>query len=489
MKQRISQSRPGAVLIAVLVVVVLSVLFGASIVWSANAEIDATRHANRATQSRALAWSGVQAAMAELAAQRDDILRAGRPRLSPELDAFSKSGGVVRLVEITAGATAVPEASKLNVNVADRSAVEAIVGPALAEAIMSAVAAQPLGSIGEIVEPSTSSGAGAAAAPSAAPSPPASTAAAAPEPPADPLSLLTTISFDPSVQSGAGTDGDARTAQARYRLSDWNPETQRAVIAALGAEASASLKKAVDAGEKAATRAELVALAQRAGLPSSTWGGVLDLFTTWPEDFAIGLIDVNTAPAKVLSTIPGIDPQTAERILQGRERLTVEARRHTAWLVSEGILSAEQYLACVDRLTSRCMQWRVRVEAGFERAGDGSASAGDAAELSDVTILEAVIDISGPTPRVAYLRDATFLGAARALLSAGPIAAPEPVTEPETEEVPERAPPEPPLALPEAAPEPAFSGEEPPPVDSEVGEPAGGDPRLGRWTTGKRRSP
>ena len=77
----------------------------------------------------------------------------------------------------------------------------------------------------------------------------------------------------------------------------------------------------------------------------------------------------------------------------------------------------------VDLVTTRCMQWRVRVEAGLARA-DGAgpgiggpvsgAAAGGGLESLDLrprVVLEAVIDVASQRPRVAYLRDVTLLEA------------------------------------------------------------------------------
>jgi hypothetical protein len=98
-----------------------------------------------------------------------------------------------------------------------------------------------------------------------------------------------------------------------------------------------------------------------------------------------------------------------------RGRLEAEALRSVAWPAAEGVLTPEQFREAVDYLTTRSMQWRVRVEAGFETAEEGPAVflAEDAPKLRDRIVLEAVIDVSSERARVAYLREITMLDAAR----------------------------------------------------------------------------
>ena len=62
----------GTILLAVLVVITISALAGTTAMYFGEAASSAARVSLKRTKSRALAWSGMQAVMAELADQRDD---------------------------------------------------------------------------------------------------------------------------------------------------------------------------------------------------------------------------------------------------------------------------------------------------------------------------------------------------------------------------------------------------------------------------------
>jgi hypothetical protein len=68
------------------------------------------------------------------------------------------------------------------------------------------------------------------------------------------------------------------------------------------------------------------------------------------------------------------------------------------------VLTGPQFQGIVDSITSRCLQWRVRVEGGSGGIGEEART-----PARDRVVLEAVIDLSGERPRLAYLRDVTHL--------------------------------------------------------------------------------
>jgi hypothetical protein len=139
----------------------------------------------------------------------------------------------------------------------------------------------------------------------------------------------------------------------------------------------------------------------------------LDLFTTSALKTTDGLININTAPIEVLTTIPGIDEPLAESILSARKSISPEKRATIAWLFQEDVVDAESFKRIAPYLTARGSQF------SFQVVGFGVPS-------GRFRRLEIVIDSSELTPRVVYLRDLTRLGAPFKL-------------EPETTEAPKEA--------------------------------------------------
>jgi DNA uptake protein ComE-like DNA-binding protein len=124
---------------------------------------------------------------------------------------------------------------------------------------------------------------------------------------------------------------------------------------------------------------------------------VLDRFTTKTERRLPGLVNVNTASAKVLQTLPGVDEAMADSIAAARRNLRLEQRRTPAWLYQEGLLDADQFKKLLPFLTARGLQFHFRV-------------VGYAAPSGKYRVLEATIDVGGTQPTVVYLRDITRLG-------------------------------------------------------------------------------
>jgi type II secretory pathway component PulK len=123
----------------------------------------------------------------------------------------------------------------------------------------------------------------------------------------------------------------------------------------------------------------------------------LDLFTTSVLKAQEGLINVNTAPIEVLTTVPGIDEPLAESILSARRSISPEKRGTIAWLFQEDVMDAATFKRLAPFLTARSYQF------SFQVVGFGVPS-------GRFRRLEVVIDSSELTPRVVYLRDLTRLG-------------------------------------------------------------------------------
>ena len=124
---------------------------------------------------------------------------------------------------------------------------------------------------------------------------------------------------------------------------------------------------------------------------------LLDQFTTSNEYRLPGLININTASARVLQTIPEIDEPLAEAIVAARAHLRSEELRTPAWLYQEDLVDAERFKKIAPYLTARSYQYHLQV------VGYGLPS-------GRYRVLEAMFDVAGLTPRITYLRDLTRLG-------------------------------------------------------------------------------
>lgn len=146
------------------------------------------------------------------------------------------------------------------------------------------------------------------------------------------------------------------------------------------------------------------------GLQAGSWiesgvGGeqlpvVLDRLTTRPADTrrpVVGLVNVNTAPLEVLAALPGMDANIAQQIIDVRRNLDAETLSTPAWLYTQNLLDAAAFKQVAPMLTARSYQFSARC-VGF------------GVPCGRYRVLEAVLDLSGSVPRIAYLRDITRLG-------------------------------------------------------------------------------
>ncbi|KAB2664589.1 MAG: general secretion pathway protein GspK [Verrucomicrobia bacterium] len=124
---------------------------------------------------------------------------------------------------------------------------------------------------------------------------------------------------------------------------------------------------------------------------------VLDLCTTDSTGRHEGRININTAGALVLATLPGVDLSLAETIVSSRAGISPERRATPAWIYQEGLLDAAQFKAVAPFLTARSAQFR------FQVLGYGIPS-------GRFRMVSVSIDVAGPEPRIVELRDITRLG-------------------------------------------------------------------------------
>jgi DNA uptake protein ComE-like DNA-binding protein len=398
--------RRGSILLAVMVVVVLAALVGTTVLYRADAQRGSAMTVMEHAQLRALAWSGVQGAMAELQSQRGELLAGGEARLTSSWNLYTGSSrGSVRLAAIgPRGAAALSEAGKLDVNLASAAMLARLpgVGDSLAARIVTDRGpglASPeelarVDGLGAEVLFGEQSGGGAVG------SGREESGAEA----ADVLGLLqltTVFSFDPNTAPGPED-------VARVDVSGgWSADVEARLRGVISDGAFTALQAALKGGAKPTKDSEVIGALRSVQAPVETWSEILDNVTTVDDQFRRGRVDVNAASAEVLACVPGIDRAAADKLVEARARVDQGARVKVTWPLKEGILKEDQFQSAVDWIATRSLQWRVRVEARLER-GEESASE-EPTPGPPGMVWEAVIDASGTRARVAYLRDVTYL--------------------------------------------------------------------------------
>jgi DNA uptake protein ComE-like DNA-binding protein len=472
--------RRAMVLFAVLLVLTIAALVGAAGMYSAEARVTSASASLKAAQARALAWSGVQALMAEMSSQREALIAGQEPMVSGTWELFKVTGGgrgIVRLLPVgAAGKPIESEAAKLDVNTASAAMLAKLPGSseAIANAIVAARGSGPIRSIREVPN------LGRPATEISGPDRPPHGADAGGDDPEPPLeSWLTAYAFDPCIQLGLGKGSADHRGHRRLDVHvGTSPEFLKAVEARFDGPLGAKLKGVLKAASGAKSRVDLVRILRTNGVGVADWGRVLDAFETSPDPYIQGRVDVNRAPAEVLAALPGFDQARAKRAVELRAGLSSDRLASAAWLVEQGVLTADQFEQASNYLAVRTFQWRVVVEAGVTVGGveDTSRTLSDA-PLASRVVLEAVIDLASQRPRVAFLSDVTLADAARELAMRAP--APEP------KEPPAEPPSSPAAAAPRpAAPTSTAIADAPPPKPPIAEEPI--DRRLGRWTAGAR---
>jgi DNA uptake protein ComE-like DNA-binding protein len=408
-----TRARRAFVLIAVMVLVGSALLIATGLVFMAQAETAGLATTRDAAGSRALAWSGVQAVIAELDGQRDRLLDSELPRLEEQYVLIETPGrlGVVRLLPVTPdGANLAPEAGKLDVNAVD---ADGLVATGLADRDLAAAIVahrdglgRPLQSIGELLE-----------VPGMTPEllygpvealrwtdDAALDRGDLLDRVADRLAgdelrgladLLTVYAFEPALQ---------RNGRKRINLNvPWSEELGRRVDERFGPGASSTLKGIFDAGTRFDGAQVIFEVLNQVGSPPADWPEIIDALTTDDGDYHFGRLDINTAPYEALLGLPEVTPEQATQIVQARDELDAETRTTVAWPAIEEILPAEAYEQLGGRITTRSWTFRVRLAAGEVDDADPEGP------LLRPVIYEAVIDCSAPQARLAYLRDVTLM--------------------------------------------------------------------------------
>ncbi len=426
--------RRGVVLVAVILVVAVSILIASGMVARSTGDRLQLSGEQRRVQQRIAAFSGVRVTMAALAEDREAIFEGRSPLPPPEEDVLWTADGqewIVRRLPVgPAGETIVAEAGKLDLAVVEREQLLAtgVFDPDAVDAILAArdaAAGRRLSAVEELaaapgVDPGLVLG----------PLEDLRTRSAADGASRDvgervldrlragrvetAADLLTVHAVEPAVRR----DGRRRIELPLGRDLDAGAvrrdlEQQLAGGTPTGGQEGMVINTLLDGRTRLDRPGAVVSELLRFRMPPETWGPVLDAFSTEPADEHVGRLDLNTASAAALRAIPGIDEPTAEAIVDARDGLDADERWTIAWPVMRGIVEPEAFVAMADRLTTRCFTWRVRVAVGRR-----SASGGADERLRDVTVLEAVVDLTGPAPRLAELREVTHLELAARLVAA-----------------------------------------------------------------------
>jgi DNA uptake protein ComE-like DNA-binding protein len=416
--------RRSFVLIAVLVVIGSSLLVATSLLFVAQTESAASAGSREVAQSRALAWSGLQVVMAQLNDQREAILRGETPILDNHRIIYESGNrhGVVQLLPVSGhdgDAVLVAEAGKLGLNAITIDALIAtgVVSPDEAQAIVAHRDAASDKRLQSVMDLLRVPGAGISAERIFGPvdelqSGEASRGHAGPAQAVDPQAeaelvyrgladLLTVHGDEPLLQAS----GDPR-----INLNvPWSDELGQRVAARFDRDAADLLKSFLEGGMKFDSDARIVSALIQMQVAPEEWAPILDAFSTTDQPIRTGRLDINSATAEALRGLPGITEDQAAQMVRVRSELSADERATIAWPVLAQIITPEQFVAVVDRITNRSWTYRVRIAAGEMMGDEADAWIGHTARY------EAVIDLSSSRPRVAYLRDITLLAETAAI--------------------------------------------------------------------------
>ncbi len=135
----------------------------------------------------------------------------------------------------------------------------------------------------------------------------------------------------------------------------------------------------------------------KSGIALGDLGQLMDNYTTDAQQIRPGRVNINTAPPSILAQVEGLDETLANRIVSTRQGLSPETSRSIAWLLEVGLLDPEQFKQIEPRITARSFQFQIQV-------------IGYALPSGKYCVIEAIVDLIGPEPRILYLRDLTKLG-------------------------------------------------------------------------------
>ncbi|MFA6044390.1 MAG: hypothetical protein WC718_05350 [Phycisphaerales bacterium] len=425
MRQRSGRirSRSGSILFVVVLALAIAALVTAGMIQGAGAARAAGLAGADRDQLRSLAWSGVLASMTELGAQRDALLKGKDPVLTSRWTLFTSGGfkGTVSLQAFGAKPFA-SECARLDLNganEADLARVSELANDAGQIAGGTWTSPEELREVVGKGGPKLKGLASDGEKPKVEAGEPESlgTSETTAEAPAKTtpawLSRVTVFSADAQA---------ARSGADRIAIGGaWDGASAKAV-AGDNRGVDAVLEALAADTKRPTTMAGLVAWLGAQNTPLAEWGRVLDVFCDAPG-VRTRVLDINRAEAGTIAGLPGSDTALADKLVAARQRLGEDSLTSLAWPVEAGVLTPAQLAPLLPRITTRSLVWRVRVVAEI-------STAGDEAQLPEVAglgvdrpptpgttpappaglrlVYDAVIDVTGTTPRVAYLRDGTW---------------------------------------------------------------------------------
>lgn len=402
-----AHGRRAFALVAVLVVMTGALLVASALLLRSVTEAaDGAASLERA-QSRATAWSGLQAIMVRLEDERERILGGETPELDDRFVIYEtqRGDGVVRLLAIgpgpgseSGGETLVPEAALLDLNRADAAQLELTgqLDATQAEAVIAhrdRLPGKTLRSVGSLLavpEVSAEDLWG----------PIADLAAAADSGGAGAMRGLADVATVWSVEPALQLDG-----RRRLRLAGvaWSEELERRLVDRFGADVAEVLHQVLESDADLGTEAGLFVALTETGTDPAAWPGIVDSFTAEEGTHHFGRLDINTAPYEALAALTALEAGQAAALIEARGDLDAQERSTIAWPAIKGIIEPRQYPELAGWITTRSFTYRVRLEAGEQDHDDPDAP------LRGAIVYEAVIDLSAPRARLAELRDVTLL--------------------------------------------------------------------------------
>ena len=477
---------------AVLVVMGGALLVATSLLFVAHAEIAGCAGAAEQAQTQALARSGIAVVVMQLNEQREEILAGRTPQIDEEFAIYETGAriGVVRLLGVgPAGELLVPEAGKLDLQTADADGLAAtgLIDETLAQQIIdhrSESLGRSYQSVAELLgvpgmTSETLYGPIEELAQAMSLSEPTEARKSADDPATGDAAarglgdVVTVYGFEPALQQ----DG-----RLRINLNvPWSQELAARVTDRFGSGAAETVMGIMESGTIFDSDSKIFQVLNFFEMPPSDWPEIIDAFTTDDGDLHYGRLDINTAPYEALLSLPGIEPEQAADIVQRRENLPDDQRATIAWPAIQGIVEAEAYEQLGGLITTRSWTYRLRLAAGEVDADDPDEP------LAGAIVYEIVVDLSAPRPRLAYLREITWLGTT--VLIAANTEVPAPSDPPDTpDDDPSLA--DPAMQPPDAEAVPTDEAGDltagAPPVPSDDVAPSASRPRrrIGRWTAG-----
>ena len=217
--------------------------------------------------------------------------------------------------------------------------------------------------------------------------------------------LLTVHSFEPLVQR----DGTWRIDVSVPYSEELGLRFDRTFGEGAG-EALRRIKANVDLKDDVTLGA---ITAQVTDLPDQA--DILDTITAEGR-WASGRIDINTAPLEVLQTLPGLDSESAAALVDARESLGASAQADIPWPRDRNLITSSTMTGLYGLITNRTWLWKLRFAAGTVPSEDTDSA------LENPVMVELVVDLSGPRPRLASFRDIGRLDLAARLLERIPLA-------------------------------------------------------------------